>query len=67
MQVSGKMDGDKLILTIDVSKAAREAAKPSGSGKTLILATTGGFSRFGDVAVSLNATLPNPEFKAVAK
>jgi hypothetical protein len=58
MQVSGKLEGDKLILTIDVSKAAREAAAPSKSGKTLVLASTGGFTRFGDVAVSLNATLP---------
>lgn len=58
MQVSGKMEGDKLILTIDCSKAAREAAAPSKSGKTLVLATTGGFTRFGDVSVSLNATLP---------
>jgi len=58
MQVTGKMEGDKLILTIDVSKAARDAAAPSKSGKTCILATTGGFTRFGDVSVSLNATLP---------
>lgn len=64
MQVNGKLEGDKLVLTIDVSKAAREAAQPSGSGKTLILASTGGFTRFGDIAVSLNATLPNA---AVAK
>lgn len=58
MTVQGKIEGDKLVLTIDVSKAAREAAQPSKSGKTVILATTGGFTRFGDVAVSLNATLP---------
>lgn len=60
MTVQGKLEGDKLILTIDVSKAAREAAQPSKSGKTTILATTGGFTRFGDVSVSLNATLPAP-------
>lgn len=58
MQVQSKLEGDKLILTIDVSKAAREAAVASKSGKTMILATTGGFTRFGDVAVSLNATIP---------
>ena len=58
MHVQGKMEGDKLILTIDCSKAARDAATPSKSGKTTILATTGGFTRFGDVSVSLNATLP---------
>ena len=59
MQIQGKIEGDKLILTIDVSKAAREAAQPSKSGKTVLLASTGGFTRFGDVAVSLNATLPS--------
>ena len=58
--VNGKIDGDKLILTIDVSKAARDAAAKSKSGKSLVLATTGGFTRFGDVSVSLNCTLPLP-------
>lgn len=58
MQVNGKIDGDKLILTIDVSKAARDAAQPSKSGKTRVLATTSGFTRFGDVSCSLNVTLP---------
>lgn len=57
-QVQSKVEGDKLILTIDISKAAREAAVASKSGKTMILATTSGFTRFGDVAVSLNATIP---------
>jgi hypothetical protein len=58
MQVQSELKGDKLILTIDVSKTARDAAQPSKTGKTMILATTGGFTRFGDVAVSLNATIP---------
>lgn len=57
MTVSGKIEGDKLVLTIDISKAAREAAEPSKSGKTKVLASTRGFTRFGDVAVSLNATI----------
>ena len=61
--VHGKMEGDKLILTIDCSKAAREQASLSKTGKTLILASTGGFTRFGDVAISLNATLPLPATK----
>lgn len=60
MAVHGEVKGDKLILTIDMSEAARKAAQPSKSGKTVILATTSGFTRFGDVAVSLNATLPAP-------
>lgn len=58
MSVHGELKGDKLVLTIDVSEAARKGATPSKSGKTVILATTGGFTRFGDVSVSLNATLP---------
>jgi hypothetical protein len=57
MSVHGEMKGDKLILTIDCSEAARKASAPSKSGKTNILATTGGFTRFGDVSVSLNATV----------
>ena len=63
MSVSGEIKGDKLVITIDVSAAARQAARPSGSGKTLIVATTGGFGcRFGDLALSLNLTAPNPAF-----
>jgi hypothetical protein len=59
-------NGDKLVIEVDVSKAARDAAQPSGSGKTLILASTRGFTRFGDVAVSLNATIPAPVAAKVA-
>jgi hypothetical protein len=51
------MKGDILTLVIDTSKAAREAAKESKSGKTRLLASTSGFSNFGDVKVSLNATI----------
>ena len=57
MNVNGVVNGDKLILTIDISKAAREAAQPSKSGKSKILATTSGFTGFGDVKISLNATI----------
>lgn len=64
MQVQGKMEGDKLVLTIDCSKAAREAAGPSKSGKTRVLASTNGFTRFGDISISLNATLPIEAAKA---
>ena len=64
--VQAEMKGDKLVLTIDCSKAARDAAKPSSTGKTLNLATTHGFTRFGEVGVSLNATLPNAAAPAKA-
>lgn len=57
MNVKGEIKGDVLVLSIDVSKAARDAAQPSKSGKTKILATTSGFTGFGDVKISLNATI----------
>lgn len=55
--VKGEIKGDLLTLVIDVSEAARKAATESKSGKTRILATTSGFTRFGDVSVSVNATI----------
>lgn len=57
MNVSGKIEGDKLVLTIDISAAAKAKAEPSKSGKSKILASTQGFTGFGDVKVSLNATI----------
>lgn len=57
MNVKGEIKGDLLVLTIDVSKATKDAALPSKSGKTKIIATTSGFTGFGDVKVSLNATI----------
>lgn len=57
MNVKGEIKGDTLVLTIDISKASRDAAQASKSGKTKILATTAGFTGFGDVKVSLNATI----------
>jgi len=56
--VKGEIKGDLLTLVIDISKEAREKASDSKSGKTRILATTSGFTRFGDVSVSVNATIP---------
>lgn len=58
MSVYGEIKGDKLVLTIDLSPAARDAAPVSKSGKTRLVASTNGFARFGDVQVSMNATLP---------
>ena len=45
------IDGSVLTITIDLSAKA----EPSKSGKTLIVATTGGNKSFGDVTVGLNA------------
>lgn len=58
MSVHGEIKGDKLVLTIDVSSAAREAAQPSSSGKTRLVASTRGTMRFGDIGVLLNCTIP---------
>ncbi len=55
--VHAEIKGDKLVITIDVSKAARDAAEVSKSGKSKLLATTGGFTGYGDVKLSLNATV----------
>ena len=51
-----KVDGDKLVITIDVSKKALEGALPSKSGKTRIVASTNGFTNYGAVGLSLNCT-----------
>lgn len=48
---------NKLVITIDVSQAAKDKAEPSKSGKSKVLASTRGFTRFGDVGLSLNATI----------
>lgn len=52
-----KLEGDKLIITIDVSEKAIAAAQPSKSGKTRLLASTNGFTNYGQVGLSLNATV----------
>lgn len=56
MKIENK--GDTIVITIDVSDAAKAKATPSASGKTMVLASTRGFARYGDVNVSLNATIP---------
>jgi len=54
------VNGDKLVITIDISKAAFEAALPSTSGKSRVVASTRGFANYatphGTVGLSLNAT-----------
>jgi len=54
--VSAKVVGDKLVIEIDISKAALDAAEASKSGKTHIVASTGGFTGYGPVKLSLNCT-----------
>src|ERR1035437_4835741 len=56
VNVNTKRNGDQLIITVDISKAALEAATASKSGKTRIVASTGGFTGEGPVKYSLNVT-----------
>jgi hypothetical protein len=55
-----KINGDKLVITIDVSAEAFKAAPPSTSGKSRVVASTRGFANYatphGVVGLSLNAT-----------
>lgn len=62
MQIEHK--GDQVIVTIDVSETALKAARPSASGKTLLVATTSGPRRAGPVSISLNCMVPNPDYVA---
>ena len=59
--VNHRMDGDKLVITIDIGSAACQAAPLSNRGKSNLVATTSGFlgakSPPGfEVAFSLNVT-----------
>jgi hypothetical protein len=42
--ISYEVKGDKLTITVDVGKATQAAAPPSASGKTALVASTGGFT-----------------------
>lgn len=56
-----KLNGDKLVITFDVSAKALAEAPPSQSGKTRVVASTHGFTNVmtpnGTVGLSLNATV----------
>jgi hypothetical protein len=58
--ISTSTDGEILTITIDLSKAALKAARPSSTGKTLLVASTSGTlpvaSPHAPVSVSLNVT-----------
>lgn len=49
--------GDKLVIEIDISDAAKAKAEASKSGKTRVLASTHGFTSIEGVGLSLNATV----------
>ena len=59
--VSHKMDGDRLVITIDIGSAACQAAPRSATGKSNLVATTSGYLEAKsppgfEVAFSLNVT-----------
>ena len=55
-----RIEGDKLIITLDVSKDALTNAPPSSTGKSRVVASTHGFANYvtpnGSVGLSLNCT-----------
>ena len=53
--VEAKRVGDKLILTIDISEAARKSAWRKDGGKLFMIATTSGVTSIEGVQVSVNA------------
>lgn len=53
--VSTKIEGDKLIIEVDVSKASLEDAPVSSTGKSRIVASTSGFKKVGGVKLNLTA------------
>lgn len=65
--VRAEMKGTKLIIEVDCSKEAIEKAPVSESGKSLNVATTHGFTRYGDVSLSMNVITPNPAYVKKAK
>jgi len=60
--VDYKLAGNKLTITCDLSPAALKAAKPSASGKTNLVASTGGSVKLDgrdDVSFSINVMQKN--------
>jgi hypothetical protein len=52
-----EVKGDKLVVTVDLTKRLR----PSGSGKTVIVGTSGGNAALpGGLRVGVNVFAPNP-------
>jgi hypothetical protein len=47
---TARVEGDELIITVDLSRQGT----PSKSGKSLVIATTRGNVKIGDVSVGLN-------------
>ena len=52
--VAAEVKGDKLIITVDVSKKTIANAEPSKSGKSNVVGSTNGFVKIGGVSFGLN-------------
>jgi hypothetical protein len=48
--VTHKLEGDELVIRIKVDPGAVQSAPLSGSGKTHLVASSGGYQTFGNVA-----------------
>lgn len=55
--VDAKVQGDKLILTIDIGDTAKAKAWQKEGGKLKMIASTHGFTNIQGVRVSVNAGL----------
>ena len=59
--VNTKIDGDTLTITLDISKAALDQARPSASGKTRLVQSSHGamgiVTPHGMLSLSLNLTI----------
>lgn len=62
MAYTASIKGDKLLIEVDISPKALKAAPPSGSKKTRLVASTGGFTRVegsDQLKINLHVTIPN--------
>lgn len=61
--VTCEVKGTKLIITCDISAAMIKKAPPSGTGKTLLVASTGGAMPIDGqvIKVALNVMAPLPK------
>jgi hypothetical protein len=59
MSMKHEIKGNTLTITVDVSDAAIKAASASKSGKSKLVASTGGFTKVSDqISYALNVIAP---------
>lgn len=59
--------GDTVVITANVSELARKSASPSSTGKTLIVDSTHGNTKVGDLTIACNVYMANPTYQAAPK